>query len=121
VDQAADLTWKLDASWLFSKELYHPGDADLNAFNSSYDHYVRVGDREGRAASLFFDPAIYLAQLSPEQAKIAARIGPCRHFLEQLRTDLPEPRTSIYFDPAWYLARNPSVSAGIGQSRADWI
>jgi len=111
MDETTNLTGPIDALWLFSYELYGTDQGDPA---EAYQHFIRVGDREGRTASLFFDPAMYRAQLAPDPARAAADEGACRHFLRHRDGNEAEPRTSVYFDPQWYIGRYPSVSAAIG-------
>ncbi len=111
MDQAPQLTGALDASWLFSGDIYCASNPDLTGFAVPYDHYVVNGDREGRSPGLFFDPHFYLSQLDPVESAVAAREGPCQHFLR--RPPGAAPRTSRYFDPDWYLRRYPGVAAAI--------
>lgn len=111
MDQAPRLSDAPDASWLFSSEIYCASNPDLTGFARPYDHYIAKGDREGRTASLFFDPHFYLSQLDSIEAAAAAREGPCQHFLRRLPGAAP--RTSRYFDPEWYLRRYPAVAMTI--------
>ena len=113
------------AGWLFDEALYRSRYPDLTdealaggGFASGFDHYRRLGDREGRSGSLFLDPGYYLARLAPEAAAAAAEEGCCRHFLATLGAGGEEPRTSPFFDPAWYRARYTDVAAAIG--RGEW-
>lgn len=107
--------------WLFSEALYrqrHPDlrddvlQADGNA--NGYDHYLKHGSREGRIGHLLFDPAVYLAQLDPAERHQAAD-GPFSHYLRRIAARRPEVRTSMYFDPIWYLQQYPSVAKSIEQ------
>ena len=113
------------AGWLFDAALYQFRYPDLtddalaaSGFASGFDHYRRLGDREGRSGSLFLDPGFYLAHLPPEAAAAAAAEGCCAHFLAALAAGGEEPRTSPFFDPAWYRARYRDVAAAI--DRGEW-
>ncbi|MBW4093036.1 MAG: glycosyltransferase [Proteobacteria bacterium] len=109
--------------WLFDEALYrarYPDltDAALNngGFANGYDHYLRVGDREGRSGSLFLDPAWLRAQLDPDRAAIAAAQGCFAWYLEACAAGGAGPATTPWFDPAWYLDRHPEA-APIGALR----
>lgn len=109
MDQTPQLT---DASWLFNSDVYCASSPDLTGFALAYDHFVAKGDREGRSPSVFFDPKLYLSELTPGEAAAAAREGPCQHFLRHPPS--ASHRTSLYFDPDWYLRRYPAVAVAIG-------
>ena len=78
---------------------------------------MKHGNREGRIGHLLFEPGFYRAQL--DQAEIAEvdAHGPFPHYLRRVATGGPEPRTSRYFDPAWYLRRYPAVAEAIEAGR----
>lgn len=105
--------------WLFDDPLYRARHPDLTeealhagGFANGYDHYLRAGDREGRSGSLFLDPAYLLAQLPPAAATAAAAQGCFAWYLDALAAGGPEPATTPWFDPAWYVARTPEAVAG---------
>ena len=113
------------AGWLFDEALYRSRYPDLTddalaagGFASGFDHYRRLGDREGRSGSLFLDPGFYLAHLPPEAAAAAAAEGCCAHYLAVVAAGGEEPRTSPFFDPAWYRARYREIAAAI--DRGEW-
>ncbi|MGH7041019.1 MAG: glycosyltransferase, partial [Acetobacteraceae bacterium] len=104
--------------WLFDEAQYRARYPDLTeaalragGFANGYDHYLRMGDREGRSGSLFFDPAWLLAQLPPATAAAAAARGCFAWYLDVRAADETEPATTPWFDPAWYLARHPEAAA----------
>jgi GT2 family glycosyltransferase len=106
--------------WLFNEPLYrqrHPDlrdevlQADGNA--NGYDHYLKHGNREGRIGHLLFDPAVYRAQLDQAATAEADALGTFLHYLRCIAAGRPEPRTSQYFDPAWYLRQYPAVGEAI--------
>jgi O-antigen biosynthesis protein len=108
--------------WLFSEALYrqrHPDlrdevlQADDNA--NGYDHYLKHGSREGRIGHLLFDPAVYLAQLDQAERQEAVAAGPFPHYLRRIAARRSEVRTSVYFDPIWYLQQYPNVAKAIEQ------
>lgn len=107
--------------WLFNEMLYrqlHPDlrnevpEADGNV--NGYDHYLKHGSREGRIGHLLFDSAVYLAQLDQAERQAAAA-GPFSHYLRRIAARRPEIRTSLYFDPVWYLQQYPAVAKAIEQ------
>jgi O-antigen biosynthesis protein len=105
--------------WLFDEQLYRRRNPDLTdavldaaGMTNGYDHYLRHGDREQRIGHLFFDPLCYLAELDAA-AREAATAGPFRAYLRRIEAGGDETRTSLYFDPAWYLARYPAVAEAI--------
>ncbi len=112
--------------WLFEDALYRERypeltDAALKAVGvgSLYEHYLWIGDLEGRSGGLFFDPACYQAELSQDDAKQAAAEGTCAHFLRHAAAGKSTTRTSVYFDPVAYLASYPEVAAAIAAGK--WV
>jgi GT2 family glycosyltransferase/glycosyltransferase involved in cell wall biosynthesis len=100
--------------WLFSDRYYRANNPDLTrtrldqaGFLNAYDHYLANGDREFRAGHLFFDPKLFAASRPGEDL---TRIGPFAAFLAD---PVPPVRLSWYFDPEWYLAAYPDVTAQI--------
>lgn len=87
-------------------------------FINPYHHYLSQGAAEGRIAHPLFDPAIYLAALTPADA--AAASMPFQHYLRGLETGTPEHRTAILFDSDWYRDRYPAASRSVasGQYRS---
>ena len=117
-DHYSKIGW-LDRSphWLFSISLYLSNSPDLDpsilrAVGGAYGHYLAHGSSERRLAHRLFDPDYYVASLAPAAATEAAP-HPFRHYLANVGRMLPEPRTSPYFDPSWYLATYPDVDAAI--------
>jgi GT2 family glycosyltransferase len=111
--------------WLFDEIEYRRRNPDLTdarlveqGLVNGYDHYLWRGNAEGRIGHPLFDPAVYLAQLSPEEAGAAVADGPFWHYLRRVDRREPEVRTSAYFDPVWYRARYPAVADAI--ARGTW-
>jgi GT2 family glycosyltransferase len=112
--------------WLFMEGLYRRQNSDLNdatlvADNNAngYDHYLKHGNREGRAGHPLFDPEVYLAQLDASERSEAGRIGPYPHYLRHIWAHGSEQRTTIRFDPLVYLHRYPAVAEAIEQG--EWL
>ncbi|MFL5257261.1 MAG: glycosyltransferase [Rhodopila sp.] len=112
------------AHWLFDELAYRGLYPDLtnevlagsNLVNG-YDHYLRHGIEEDRIGHPMFDPAIYLANFDAADVPAIRGMGAFQHYLNRIETGEPELQTSIYFDPAWYLARYPEVAEGIAAGR----
>ncbi len=109
--------------WLFDEAFYLARYPDLTddalragGFANGYNHYLRVGDREGRSGSLFLDPAWLRAQLAPDEAGAAAAQGCFAWYLDACAAGGAGPATTPWFDPAWYLDRHPEA-APIGALR----
>jgi GT2 family glycosyltransferase len=90
--------------------------ADVEVANG-YDHFLRHGSGEDRIGHVLFDPHIYLANFDAADNHAIRRVGAFLHYLKRIETAEPELRTSIYFDPAWYLKRYPEVAAEIAAGR----
>jgi hypothetical protein len=88
------------------------------SFANRYDHYLRQGSRQGRIAHPLFDQGYYRTQLDEAEAASADELGAFRHFLLRIAAGQPAPRTSLYFDPAWYARSYPAVAAEIGTT---WV
>jgi len=106
--------------WLFDEQYYRHRYTDLtdetlaaNFLLNGYAHYLRVGDREGRSGSPFFDPNVYRANASAEAVAMIDAEGAFLAFLRRVGADRVERRTTLYFDPEWYRARYPDVAAAI--------
>ncbi|HET8997373.1 MAG TPA: glycosyltransferase, partial [Acetobacteraceae bacterium] len=106
--------------WLFDEGYYrrrYPDITDAALENAElangYDHFLRHGNLEQRIGHLFFNPGLYCADLEPDGAERARTQGPFLHYLRRIRARAPEPRTTAYFDPAWYLARYKEVAEAI--------
>ncbi|MGD0103632.1 MAG: glycosyltransferase [Rhodopila sp.] len=106
--------------WLFDEQGYrdrHPDLtnqvlADFEMFNG-YDHFLRHGADEDRIGHVLFDPAVYLSNFNPSDVPAIRADGVFQHYLARIETAEPELRTSIYFDPAWYVKRYPEVARDI--------
>ena len=112
------------AHWLFDELAYRDRYPDLTnevlaefgIFNG-YDHYLRHGVEEDRIGHLLFDPNIYLSHFDPADIAAIRENGVFQHYLNRIESAEPELRTSIYFDPAWYLNRYPDVARAIEAKR----
>ena len=113
--------------WLFDPQTYAElspelTDAALAQFDcvNSYDHYLRVGARQGRIAHWLFDPETYaqsVIDIPGRGAAIAAK-GAFVDYLSQLLENGQEaPRTSIYFDADWFRARYPDAFTASPEAR----
>ena len=60
---------------------------------------------------------MYLSHFDPEDQASIRRRGIFRHYLDRIESNAPELRTSIYFDPDWYLGRYPAVVEAIAAKR----
>lgn len=103
--------------WLFDEGYYRRRYPDLtddtlqaNGLANGYDHFLRHGAEEGRVGHPLFDSRFYCGALEPEGAALAREWGPFLHYLRRIAAPAPEPRTTPYFDPAWYLRRYPQVA-----------
>lgn len=112
--------------WLFMEGRYRRLNADLHdaalvADNNAngYDHYLKHGNREGRAGHPLFDSEVYRAQLDASECLEADRIGPYPHYLRRIWAHGSELRTTIRFDPLVYLHRYPAVAEAIEQGH--WL
>lgn len=104
--------------WLFSESLYRQRYRDLtdevlakDGHANGYDHYLKHGTKEDRSGHWLFDPAFYRAQLAARPDDNDA-FG---HYLRHIEGRGPERRTSLYFNPLWYLNRYPAVGEGVAQ------
>jgi hypothetical protein len=82
-----------------------------------YDHFLRIGQRDGLSGHWLFDPAVYAA-LAPYDVR--ARIvsdGAFATLMHHLYAGTAEPVVSNLFDPGWYLARYGHVVEEIAQGR----
>ena len=112
--------------WLYDEDLYRERYPDLadallqkTTFPNRYAHYLKHGNREGRIAHLFFNPAYHLSRLSEEAAREASELGPFIHFVHRNCLGAAEVATSPYFDPAWYTKQYPDIADAIG--RGEWL
>ncbi len=110
--------------WLFDELGYRARYPDLSndvlsavEVANGYDHYLRHGAEEDRIGHVLFDPHVYLANFDPADIPAIRKVGVFLHYLKRIETAEPELRTSIYFDPAWYLNRYPEVAADIAAGR----
>ena len=91
---------------------------EFDCFNR-YDHYIKAGAREQRLAHLLFDPATYRAAIARdgEGAVPIDAAGPYEHFLHRIWYERQDATTSLYFDPAWYLAQNDDAREALRGGR----
>jgi GT2 family glycosyltransferase/glycosyltransferase involved in cell wall biosynthesis len=112
------------AHWLFDELAYRDRYPDLTSdvlagfeLANGYDHYLRHGIEEDRIGHLLFDPKIYLSHFDPADVASIRENGVFQHYLNRIESGEPELRTSIYFDPVWYVKRYPEVARAIGAKR----
>jgi GT2 family glycosyltransferase len=110
--------------WLFDELGYRTRYPDLSnevlsaaEVANGYDHYLRHGAGEDRIGHVLFDPLVYLANFDAADVAAVRRVGVFHHYLHRIETGEPELRTSVYFDPAWYVRRYPEVAAQIAAGR----
>jgi GT2 family glycosyltransferase/glycosyltransferase involved in cell wall biosynthesis len=106
--------------WLFDERGYRDRYPDLTddvlaEFDivNGYDHYLRHGSHEDRIGHVLFDPVIYLSNFDAADVAAIRHEGMFQHYLNRIDSGAPELRTSIYFDPEWYVKRYPEVARGI--------
>jgi len=106
--------------WLFDEPGYRDRYPDLTnqvladfEMANGYDHFLRHGAEEDRIGHVLFDPAVYLANFDPADVPAIRAGGVFQHYLKRIETAEPELRTSICFDPAWYVKRYPEVARDI--------
>jgi len=106
--------------WLFSEERYFtlnqdltPHSLDAEGFANGYDHFLSVGDREGRLSHRFFDPMVFRDAALQARSGIDLDASLFQQFLSTFGTL----RTSWYFDPEWYLATYPGVARKIANGQ----
>ena len=112
------------AHWLFDEQGYrdrYPNLTDdvlaASEISNGYDHYLRHGAAEDRIGHVLFDPSIYLSNFGAADAIAIRQNGVLQHYLDRIELGEPELRTSIYFDPAWYLKRYPEVVRDVEAKR----
>ncbi len=112
------------AHWLFDELAYRERYPELTndvlaeyGMSNRYDHYLRHGCQEDRIGHVMFDPAVYLANFDPADVPAICAEGVFQHYLDRLEAGAPELRTSVYFDPAWYITRYPEVGRHIVAKR----
>ncbi len=89
-----------------------------SAFVNGYDHFLRHGAREGRIGSVFFNPDVYSANLSEDDAAKARAEGWFITYITRLHAGIGwDYATSLYFDPAWYLQKYQSVAVLVATRR----
>jgi hypothetical protein len=110
--------------WLFDELTYRDRYPDLTndvfaaaRIVNGYDHYLRHGGDEDRIGHELFDPSFYMSQFAAADVPSIRRSGAFQHYLARIDSGEPELRTSIYFDPAWYIRRYPEVSRDIAAKR----
>ena len=93
-----------------------PEQLEAHGLRNGYDHFLIYGAREGRDASLFFSTKLFIRE-NPDFL-YDERNGIFPSFLENA-TDpaMVERRTSVYFDPAWYMRAYPDVARHINEWR----
>jgi GT2 family glycosyltransferase len=108
------------AHWLFDELGYRARYPDLSndvlselGSVNGYDHYLRHGITEDRIGHPLFDTNMYLSHFGPAEVGAIRRSGVLQHYLNYIESGQPELRTSIYFDPQWYLRQYPQVAADI--------
>jgi O-antigen biosynthesis protein len=106
--------------WLFDERYYRRRYPDLtddvlqaNQVVNGYDHFLRHGATEGRIGHPLFDPSYFANALAQAEAAQAQAEGPFRYYLRRIEASAPEPRTTPFFDPAWYLQRYPHVAEDV--------
>ncbi|HVY17512.1 MAG TPA: glycosyltransferase [Rhodopila sp.] len=106
--------------WLFDELAYRHKYTDLtddvlaaSDIANGYDHYLRHGVQEDRVGHPLFDPSVYLANFDAVDARAIRASGMFQHYLARIEAREPELRTSVYFDPQWYLRRYPEVAEAI--------
>ena len=112
--------------WLYDDDIYAQYAPDLTdqvlvtyGCANRYDHYLKAGAREGRVAHLLFQPAIYAeAMTGSPDGTITGANNAFQHYLRHIWLGGAEIATSVYFDPAWYLAQCPVATAAIASGRA---
>ncbi len=112
------------AHWLFDELAYreHYPDLTNDVFAAAqicngYDHYLRHGAEEGRVGHRLFDPSTYLSHVDLADRAAIRRGGVFQHYLNRTESGEPELRTSLYFDPDWYVQRYPEVAQAIAAKR----
>lgn len=110
------------AHWLYDDDIYSLHAPDLTDHvlvtyrcANRYDHYLKAGAHEHRLAHLLFQPAIYCAAVGEG---LDAAGNPFSHYLRRLSTSRSDGPTSLYFDPAWYLAHCPPARDAIAGGHA---
>lgn len=106
--------------WLFEERGYRDRYPDLTndvlaefEIANGYDHYLRDGSHENRIGHVLFDPGVYLANFDAGDVAAIRQEGMFQHYLNRIESGAPELRTSLYFDPAWYVKRYPEIARGI--------
>ncbi len=110
--------------WLFDELAYRDRYPDLTngvlaefALFNAYDHYLRHGQQEDRVGHPLFDPRLYLSHFDPADVAAIRGQGVFQHYLNRIESGEPELRTSIYFDPVWYLSRYREVARSVEAGR----
>lgn len=106
--------------WLFDERLYRRRNPDLTdevlqdrRLYNGYDHYLRNGSREGRVGHALFDANYFITQFDPETVARIRETGAYRYYLTRLQEFPREPRTTLYFDPEWYVRTYPAVAQAL--------
>jgi GT2 family glycosyltransferase len=110
------------AHWLYDNAVYTLFSPDVSdhllvEFDcvNFYDHYIKFGAHECRVAHLLFDPATF--RDSVEGLGKQAADSPFADYLRRIWHDRKEVRTSIFFDPAWYLSQHKDAKTALRRGR----
>ncbi|HUB47292.1 MAG TPA: glycosyltransferase [Acetobacteraceae bacterium] len=113
--QARSPHWLFDEPWYrrrYADDLTDDTLADNHLVNG-YDHFLRHGAAEGRLGHPLFDTGYFLSGLDPSEAARARQQGPFSYYLQRIAVPVPEPRTTPFFDPAWYLLQYKQVADAV--------
>ncbi|MFT8719391.1 glycosyltransferase [Acetobacter sp.] len=109
-------------NWLFSETYYRTHDPDVTGqvlksenLANGYDHFLSKGECGFRSGSRFFDPAVFERHAGSRDHSGGSFAF--ASFLANTDGKSDRYRASWYFDPVWYLARYPEVSALIAEQK----
>jgi len=113
--QARSPHWLFDEPWYRRHYAADLTDNTLaaNHLVNGYDHFLRHGAGEGRIGHPLFDADYFVAGLGAGETARAREQGLFRYYLQRVAAPAPEPRTSPFFDPAWYLRQYPRVAEAV--------